>query len=314
MRWKRRRAMTDTPLIIGESLFECHYPNAPLIGLIGQYVLYFAQGEGSTARAKRQDLLKLADYFGNVAGLADLNHSNLCGFVEWLSKHEAVATVRRRWATVRHFCKVLAMRLPDFYDPTLAVPVPRQEPSSPQSLDSRQRKQLINAYDGEDIWSLRNRAIIATLFYSGMRISELCDLKREQLKEGVFYSVRTKGNYTRDIKVSDYGYIMLQQYTAARDVYLPIAKKQSAELFVSRKYHKMNPRSVNYIIYEACELVGIPLVSAHKLRHSFAYALHAETHDVALVQRALGHSSLQTTTRYVVAREAEVFDAIGKLQ
>ena len=152
--------------------------------------------------------------------------------------------------------------------------------------------------------ALRNRAILETLFATGMRISELVSLNRNQIDASGRIFIRGKGRKERFVYLTARAKKCIDAYTAIRNDDLPA-------LFISyRGIHADSARtriSTNYIqmkIKQYRELLGINIpTSAHSLRHGFATYLAEQGANPAAIQVLLGHESLHTTTRYVHASD-----------
>ncbi|MBI2582873.1 tyrosine-type recombinase/integrase [Candidatus Azambacteria bacterium] len=148
--------------------------------------------------------------------------------------------------------------------------------------------------------ALRNRAMLETLFATGMRISELISLNRNQLDASGRIFIRGKGKKERFVYLTDRAKEHIKSY-------LSIRRDDNPAVFVpyrGRNVGRTNARiSTNYLqmkIKEYREKLGIPVpTSAHSLRHGFATYLAEQGANPAAIQILLGHESLQTTTRYV---------------
>ncbi|MBI3421277.1 MAG: tyrosine-type recombinase/integrase [Candidatus Sungbacteria bacterium] len=151
---------------------------------------------------------------------------------------------------------------------------------------------------------LRNRAILETLFATGMRISELVSLNRNQIDKTGRVFIRGKGKKERFVYLTGRAYGHIKDYLAMRN-------DQYAALFIpyrGRNAEKTTSRiSPNYIqmkMKQYRERLGINVpTSPHSLRHGFATYLAEQGANPAAIQILLGHESLQTTTRYVHASD-----------
>lgn len=171
-------------------------------------------------------------------------------------------------------------------------------------LEMEEVQRLFDAAGGADPKSLRDRAILELLFSSGLRVSELVNLNRDQvnLKTGEF-SVRGKGGKVRVVFISDRAKSALERYMEKRmDIDSALfariglkqieGKKQSSNL-------RITPRTVQRIVkYYALKAGIVKDVHPHTLRHSFATDLIQNGADIRSVQEMLGHSSVTTTQIY----------------
>jgi site-specific recombinase XerD len=197
---------------------------------------------------------------------------------------------------LRNFLKYLLRR-----DIKVLAPEKIELPKVPERqievLEYRDLERLLSAPKGNDLRSLRNKAILETFFSTGLRLSELCALNRYiDLKRGEI-SVRGKGDKLRVVFLSD----------AARDAiqnYLDKRKDTEEALFVSltksgNVIGRITPRAVERLIDERAREAGIPKkIHPHQLRHSFATDLLINGADLRSVQELLGHSNISTTQIY----------------
>lgn len=203
---------------------------------------------------------------------------------------------------LRAFLKYLAKR--DIRTVTAEkIELGKQEERQVTFLEPPELERFLRAPSGTSLSDLRNRAILETLFSTGLRVSELCSLNRDDidLKRGEF-SVRGKGSKIRVVFLSDNARTALVTYLDKRpdpDEALFIRVPQNEKL---EKYEKLRltPRSVQRIIRKCAIVAGVvgKKVSPHSLRHSFATDLLRNGADIRSVQALLGHSSVTTTQIY----------------
>ncbi len=169
-------------------------------------------------------------------------------------------------------------------------------------LTPEQVEKLLSAPNVKTLTGLRDRAILESLFSSGMRVSELTSIDREQLKitpltKDLEISILGKGNHTRTVYFSEEPLEWLKKYLATRN------DKEKA-LFIRYKGPTNSPlrltiRSIEDIVKKYAIQSGIPLFTVpHTLRHSFATDLLTKGVDIRVVQEFLGHKSIATTQIY----------------
>ena len=172
-------------------------------------------------------------------------------------------------------------------------------------LELDEVKRLITATKGSNISDLRNQAILELLFSTGLRVSELSNLNRDNinLKSGEF-SIRGKGGKIRIVFISDSAKKTLIEYLKKRkdvDPALFINFKNSNKTVEKKSVSplRLTPRSVQRIVRSCATKAGIvKKVTPHTLRHSFATDLLTNGADIRSVQSMLGHSSITTTQIY----------------
>lgn len=159
-------------------------------------------------------------------------------------------------------------------------------------------------FEKDEKIALRNRAMLETLFATGMRISELLSLKVNQIdKTGKIY-IMGKGKKQRFVYLTPRALKHLQAYLAKKDcssdmLFIPYRGRNNQE-----KNKKISTNYLQFKIKRYRELLDINIpVSAHTLRHSFATFLAEKGANPAAIQILLGHESLETTTRYVHASD-----------
>lgn len=171
-------------------------------------------------------------------------------------------------------------------------------------LDSDEIDRIFEAVAGLDLKSLRDRAILELLYSSGLRVSELTNLNRDQVNlKTQEFSVRGKGGKIRVVFISDRAKNALERYLEKRPDVDPAV---FARIGINRLEKKKNadnlrltPRSIQRIVkYYALKAGIVKDVHPHTLRHSFATDLIANGADIRSVQEMLGHSSVTTTQIY----------------
>src|SRR3989338_48601 len=179
----------------------------------------------------------------------------------------------------------------------------KQEDRQVTFLELDELTRLINSARGDSLDAFRNRAILTTLFSSGMRVSELCSLNRDEIdvKRGEL-AIRGKGGKIRLVFLSDEAKKNIQEYLSKRSdadeaLFIRIPKNQN---FSKYENLRLTPRSIQRIIKKYSIKAGIvgKKISPHTLRHSFATDLLRNGADIRSVQAMLGHASVTTTQIY----------------
>ena len=190
--------------------------------------------------------------------------------------------------------------------PTLSpdkIELPKQSTRSVAFLNSEQVERLMNSPKIEDEIGLRDKTILETLFSTGLRVSELVSLNRDQIDlERREFSVRGKGDKLRVVFLSDTAAHWLERYLRTRkDNFKPLFIRYSGKVDAKKDGEKMRltARSVEEIVSKYAKRCGLPMeVTPHTLRHSFATDLLIGGADLRSVQEMLGHESIRTTQVY----------------
>jgi site-specific recombinase XerD len=161
-----------------------------------------------------------------------------------------------------------------------------------------------NKFETDPTIKLRNRAMLETLFATGMRISELLSLKREQLDNTGRIYVMGKGKKQRFVYLTPRAIKHIKDYLATRHDQTPYLFIPYRGLNNADKNKKISANYLQAKIKKYRELLSINIpISAHSIRHSFATYLAENGANPAAIQILLGHESLDTTTRYVHASD-----------
>lgn len=209
---------------------------------------------------------------------------------------------------LRNFLKYLAKRNIKSL-PADRIELGKQEQREVTFLESDELGRLLNSPKGNDLDVLRDKALLATLFSTGMRVSELCSLDRDKidLSRGEV-TVRGKGGKLRLVFMSDDAKDSLKRYLDKRSdvdealfARIPRSKASgSSGSLASRSNLRLTPRSIQRIVEKHAIKAGIvgKNVSPHTLRHSMATDLLRNGADIRSVQAILGHASVTTTQIY----------------
>ncbi|NRF68401.1 site-specific tyrosine recombinase XerD [Aquincola sp. S2] len=261
-----------------------------------------------TLEAYRRDLNLYAQWLAGEGGGRCLDAStevDLLGYIA--ARHaESRATTANRRLTVfkRYFRWAVRERLVKA-DPTMRLGSARQPMRVPKTLSEAQVEALLGAPDVEDMLGLRDRAMLELMYASGLRVSELVELKtvRLGLNEGIV-SVLGKGSKERLVPFGAEAHAWIERYLAkGRSAILK--GRHSEALFVTARGGAMTRQMFWILVKRHALAAGIhaPL-SPHTLRHAFATHLLNHGADLRAVQLLLGHADISTTTIYThVARE-----------
>jgi integrase/recombinase XerD len=190
-------------------------------------------------------------------------------------------------------------------DPTLEIDAPRHARALPHSLSEAQVEALLEAPDVDDPVGLRDRAMLETLYATGLRVTELVSMTLPQVsREMGVVRVVGKGSKERLVPLGEEALAWLGRYLAqGRSAIL--GARQSTALFVTGRGEAMTRQAFWYRIKLHGRSAGIAqAISPHVLRHAFATHLVNHGADLRVVQLLLGHADISTTQIYThVARE-----------
>jgi site-specific recombinase XerD len=190
--------------------------------------------------------------------------------------------------------------------PTLSpdkIELPKQSSRSIAFLNPEQVERLLNSPQISNIVGLRDRTILETLFSTGLRVSELVSLNRDQVDlERKEFGVKGKGNKIRVVFLSDTAAQWIERYLRSRqDNFKPLFIRHSGKVEAQKSGEKMRltARSIQNIVAKYVKRSGLSIeATPHTLRHSFATDLLISGADLRSVQEMLGHESIRTTQVY----------------
>ena len=247
--------------------------------------------------------------------LVALDASTVREFLAYLAaQNYTKSTTARKLATMRSFYKFLIRRGLVKSSPMNGIRTPKQEKRLPKCLTLEQIQMLLDAPGDADILACRDKAILETLYSSGIRVSELCDLTLADvdLEDGVL-RVIGKGRKERLTPIGSQAIKAIRLYLQARQMDSRIDPPSPGQrLFLNKHGAALSTRSVRRKLDKYLAEVGLdPGISPHTLRHSFATHLLNNGADLRSVQELLGHQSLSTTqiyTHLTTKRMKQVYD------
>ena len=262
----------------------------------------------ATLDSYRSDLGRLSLWLSNNAGeaLLDIRETTLSNFIAHLSKQTRATSQARYLSTLRRFYRWQLGRGRIVVDPTLKLSNPTQPSRLPKVMSEKQVDSLLNAPDLDSPLGLRDRAMLETLYATGLRVSELVNLKLHEVgfNEGVLRAIG-KGNKERLVPLGEQAIDWLTRYL--NETRMEIIKgQQSDALFITARGGPMTRQAFWQLIKRYALIAGIPpeRLSPHVLRHAFATHLLNHGADLRVVQLLLGHADISTTQIYThVARE-----------
>lgn len=224
-------------------------------------------------------------------------HELLCELAEM---GLAPASLARFISGIRGFFRYCRSRDILEADPSALLEQPKMGRKLPDVLSTAEIDAMIAAIDTDKNEALRNRAIIETLYGSGLRVSELVGLRLSRLSlPDQCVLVEGKGSKQRLVPLSPVSIELIRNYLEQR-IRGPVKPDAADILFLNRRGGRMSRVMVFYIIRDLAEAAGIRHhVSPHTLRHSFATHLLEGGANLRVIQALLGHESIATTEIYL---------------
>ncbi|MBO0432165.1 site-specific tyrosine recombinase XerD [Enterococcus sp. DIV0660C] len=223
--------------------------------------------------------------------------------IQYLEKlHEeqkATATITRMISSLRRFHQFLRQERYTDHDPMQHIDTPKKAQKLPSTLTLKEVEILIETPDTSKTLGIRDRAILEVMYATGMRVSELINLKLGDLhlSLGLLQTIG-KGDKERIIPLGDYAIQWLERYL---DEARPLLVKDTSELhvFVNNHGKGLSRQGIWKNLKQLVQQAGIRKdVTPHTLRHSFATHLLENGADLRTVQELLGHADISTTQIY----------------
>jgi integrase/recombinase XerD len=262
----------------------------------------------ATLSSYRSDLGRLALWLADNAheALLDLREETLTAFIAHLARQTRATSQARYLSTLRRFYRWQIGRGRIVADPTLKLANPSRPSRLPKVMSEKQVEALLDAPDLDTPLGLRDRAMLETIYATGLRVSELVGLRLHEvsLADGVLRALG-KGSKERLVPLGQLAIEWIQRYLdEARPIILN--GQQSDDLFVTARGGAMTRQAFWQLIKRYALVAGIApeKLSPHVLRHAFATHLLNHGADLRVVQLLLGHADISTTQIYThVARE-----------
>ncbi len=258
----------------------------------------------NTIDAYERDITKLSEFFQikNIK-LTPLNveHENLLDFIEFINElGMSPYSQARILSGIKSFYKFLLYEQYLEKDPSELLESPKIGRKLPDTLEFHEIEQILNSIDLSTESGTRNRAMLETLYSSGLRVSELIELRISHIYfEERFIRVIGKGSKERLVPIGREAIKHIQLYKDHVRVHQDIKKGYEDHLFLNRRGTRISRISVFNIIKEQSRQAGIQKnISPHTFRHSFATHLIEGGADLRAVQEMLGHESITTTEIY----------------
>jgi integrase/recombinase XerD len=256
----------------------------------------------NTLESYRRDLVKFGDWLRaqRKVSLLAATRADLLGFLAHQVQRRAKATTAsRQLSSLKRFFRYQVRQGKISADPTLNIDAPKLPRPLPKSLTEQDVEALLGAPRVEAPLGLRDRAMLETLYASGLRVSELVGLKVVQVSQDMgVVRVVGKGSKERLVPLGEQAVEWISQYQKIRN-------RKSEALFLTGRGAGMTRQAFWHLIrrYGARALPG-KKISPHVLRHAFATHLINHGADLRVVQLLLGHADISTTQIYThVARE-----------
>ena len=276
---------------------------------IRSYIRFLSEN-GSFLIKGEQRLEKIRFYKNIIKASNNLNidKMNAEKKLKNIIKPLSAKSIRRTISAVKVFHKFLFLKNISKNDPSSDIDLPKIKKILPDHLNIEEIEKILDNISivfNKSVFKLRNQAIVSLLYGCGLRVSEVCDIKMNDIlfdnlsnsNEG-FLKVVGKGNKERLVPLIGKTYNHLNNYLRFNRPKL-VFKKRSDEVFLSKSGRKLTRKLINDIINLSSKDLGLRIIpKPHTFRHSFATHLLKGGADLRFVQALLGHSDISTTQIY----------------
>ncbi|MBR0242032.1 MAG: site-specific tyrosine recombinase XerD [Kiritimatiellae bacterium] len=258
----------------------------------------------NTCAAYARDLRFFSQYLKKrgISAAGDVKREDIAGFLgEQRSEGRKSTTRARRATAIKVFFKFLRERRFVAKNPAELLEPPKKAKALPRVLSEEETFRMLDKVDGTDPRDLRDRAMLEVMYGCGLRVSELCAMKTEDIiADGELLRVIGKGSKERIVPIGRAAGRALVAYLAsARDVFTK-GDLSVGHVFVTRLKKPFTRQAVFKLIRERALAAGIApeRISPHVLRHCFASHMLQHGADIRAIQELLGHADIGTTQIY----------------
>lgn len=292
-------------------------PQSPFESILKRYLLFIRSEKGlseNSIESYQHDLTRYLDYVHQIFGLRDLSGiaiQHIEGYLQELVAMElSPGSIARNISSIRGLHQFLVVEKFTDANPAQHIALPKKTRKLPEVLTVEEVFKMLESPDSDSQQGIRDRAILETLYGTGMRVSELTNLQKDQLHFDIgFVRVIGKGNKERLIPLGEIAIEAIERYTTSVRPFHAAVKdpklghKQSERtgnrVFLNRRGTPLSRMSIWNIVQQYAGEAGITKnVYPHIFRHSFATHLLEGGADLRSVQEMLGHVSILTTEIY----------------
>ena len=263
------------------------------------YILFEIRLSKNTADSYRSDLDKFLIYLKKqkINSFKNTTKKDIINYLEYLNNNNSVASVARKLTTIKNFYTYLTKIEYIKINITEGIERPKLSKKLPQVLTIEEVDKLLDI-PLNSAFDYRNKAMLELMYGTGLRISELLDLKLGDIDfENCIVRCLGKGNKERIVPIGEYVIFYLNAYLEHRPILLK--KRKNEYLFLNSRGDKLSRFSFFKILKSILKSKNINKnISPHSLRHSFATHILEGGGDLRSIQELLGHSDISTTKIY----------------
>ena len=258
----------------------------------------------NSIEAYLRDIDKITQFLeATVQKISPLNiqAQNLKDLIQWINELGMLATSQARLISgIKAFFKYLILEDLIYQDPSALIEAPKTRRKLPDVLTILEIEALMSVLDLSKPENVRNKAMLEVLYGSGLRVSELINLKiSNYYPEVEFLKITGKGNKERLVPIGSSAIKYISIYLNEVRNHISIQKGNEDFVFLNRRGRRLSRVMVFLLIKDLAQKIGLQkTISPHTFRHSFATHLIEGGADLRAVQEMLGHESITTTEIY----------------
>jgi len=266
----------------------------------------------NTTTAYRRDLERFFHYLSiNQLNLSQITPEELVGYISWLRGRANTefkigeSSIARNVISLRSYFSYLAKEH-NYQNPTLNFHPPKIPKRLPKALTVDQIMSILEI-SGDDLISLRDRALLELLYATGARVTEIINLNTTDISstqnddsQVTTIRVKGKGGKERVVPIGSFGLTAVNDYlTRSRPTLCKVLTQKA--LFLNQRGGRLTRQSAWSVVANRAARAGLAeVVTPHSMRHSFATHLLDGGADIRVVQELLGHASVTTTQIYTL--------------
>lgn len=272
----------------------------------------------NTIESYQRDLKNYALYLAKVEEISELNAVSRMNIVQFLghlkSQGKSSKTVARHVASIRSFHQFLLREKATEQDPTVHIETPKTERTLPRILSIAEVEALLEAPEESTPLGMRDKAMLEILYATGIRVSELIQLKLDDVHLTMgFVRCIGKGNKERIIPIGQTAMNVLEKYLEDARLKLRSKKHRDDHLFLNHHGKGLTRQGFWKNLKALAKKANIEKdLTPHTLRHSFATHLLENGADLRAVQEMLGHADISTTQIYTHVTKTRLKDVYSQ--
>lgn len=281
--------------------------------LINSFITYLKLERRLSENTCNSYLIDLMQFDQQVNLLiTDLTTEQINQYISYLRTSYKENSYLRKVAALKSFNKYLRLNNLGYNEQIDLLIAKKREKRIPKFLSQKDIDRFLNQLTMDSPIDARNKAMFETLYCTGMRVSEIINIKLSDVKlENRNIRVFGKGSKERIVILNESAFESLNEYIYKFRVHLQT--ELSDYLFLNKNGKKLTRQGFNFILKKHAQIVGIDNISPHIFRHSIATHMLNNGGDLRMIQMLLGHANISTTEVYTHVSKQKIIEEYGHL-